>query len=227
MKVLIIEDNAEVVEAVSLCLQIRWPDADISYSYGGLTGVQMVESQVYDIVILDINLPGINGFEVLKRIRSFSTVPVIILTVRGWEEDQVEGLESGADDYIVKPFRPRELVSRVNAVLRRVNTAAIGVENHTLVRGAIRLLLNSNEVQTKEEKIRLTPTECKVLYALMKNDGQTLSSKILLTEILGREDGNTEIIRTYIRRLRSKLQDSPPSVILNDRGGGYRFVSPK
>src|SRR4030042_172758 len=227
MKVLIIEDNAEVVEAVSLCLQIRWPDADISYSYGGLTGVQMVESQTYDIVILDINLPGINGFEVLKRIRSFSSVPVIILTVRGWEEDQVEGLELGADDYIVKPFRPRELVSRVNSVLRRVNTAAVGVENHTLVRGIIRLLLNSNEVQMKEEKIRLTPTECKVLYALMKNDGQTISSKILLTEILGREDGNTEIIRTYIRRLRSKLQDSPPSIILNDRGGGYRFVSPK
>jgi DNA-binding response OmpR family regulator len=227
MKVLIIEDNAEVVEAVSLCLQIRWPDADISYAYGGLTGVQMAEAQAYDIVILDINLPGINGFEVLKRIRSFSTVPVIILTVRSWEEDQVEGLELGADDYIVKPFRPRELVSRVNSVLRRVNIAATGVENHTLVRGAIRLLLNSNEVQMKEEKIRLTPTECKVLYALMKNDGQTISSKILLTEILGREDGNTEIIRTYIRRLRSKLQDSPPSIILNDRGGGYRFVTPK
>ncbi|UCC17488.1 MAG: response regulator transcription factor [Dehalococcoidales bacterium] len=227
MKVLIIEDNAEVVEAVSLCLQIRWPDADISFAYGGLTGVQMVESQAYDIVILDINLPGINGFEVLKRIRSFSSVPVIILTVRGWEEDQVEGLELGADDYIVKPFRPRELVSRVNSVLRRVNTAASGIEDHSLVRGAIRLLLNSNEVQMEEGKIRLTPTECKVLYALMKNDGQTLSSKILLTEILGREDGNTEIIRTYIRRLRSKLQDSPPSIILNDRGGGYRFVSPK
>jgi DNA-binding response OmpR family regulator len=127
----------------------------------------------------------------------------------------------------VKPFRPRELVSRVNSVLRRVNTSAFGVENHTLVRGAIRLLLNSNEVQMKEEKIRLTPTECKVLYALMKKDGQTLSSKILLTEILSREDGNTEIIRTYIRRLRSKLQDSPPSIILNDRGGGYRFVTPK
>ena len=187
----------------------------------------MVEAQPYDIIILDINLPGINGFEVLRRIRSFSMVPVIILTVRGWEEDQVEGLELGADDYIVKPFRPRELVSRVNSVLRRVNTAAIGVENHTLVRGTIRLLLNSNEVQMKEEKFRLTPTECKVLYALMKNDGQTLSSKVLLTEILGREDGNTEIIRTYIRRLRSKLQDSPPSIILNDRGGGYRFVSPK
>ncbi len=227
MKVLIIEDNAEVVEAVSLCLQIRWPDVDISFAYGGLTGVQMVESQTYDIVLLDINLPGINGFEVLKRIRSFSTVPVIILTVRGWEEDQVEGLELGADDYIVKPFKPRELVSRVNAVLRRVNTAAIGVENHTMVRGGIKLLLNSNEVQMKEEKIRMTPTECKVLYALMKNDGQTLSSRTLLTDILGRQDGNTEIIRTYIRRLRSKLQDSPPSIILNDRGDGYRFVSPK
>jgi DNA-binding response OmpR family regulator len=227
MKVLIIEDNAEVVEAVTLCLQIRWPDADISFSYGGLTGVQMVESQNFDIVLLDINLPGINGFEVLKRIRTFSTVPVIILTVRGWEEDQVEGLELGADDYIVKPFKPRELVSRVNSVLRRVNTMAVGTENHSLVRGTLKLLLNSNEVQMGEEKIKLTPTECKVLYALMKNDGQTLSSKTLLTEILGRDDENTEIIRTYVRRLRTKLKDTPPSIILNDRGGGYRFVTPK
>jgi len=227
MKVMIIEDNEEVVEAVTLCLQIRWPDADISYAYGGLTGVQMVESQSFDVVLLDINLPGIDGFEVLKRIRTFSSVPVIILTVRGWEEDQVEGLELGADDYIVKPFRPRELVSRVNSVLRRANTQVIGMESHSLVRGKLKLLLNSNEIENRDEKVKLTPTECKVLYALMKNDGQTISSKVLLNEILGREDNNTEIIRTYIRRLRSKLKDSPPSIILNDRGGGYRFVAPK
>ena len=227
MKVMIIEDNEEVVEAVTLCLQIRWPDADISYAYGGLTGVQMVEAQEFDIVLLDINLPGIDGFEVLRRIRTFSAVPVIILTVRGWEEDQVEGLELGADDYIVKPFRPRELVSRVNSVLRRASVQSIGLESHSLVRGNLRLLLNSNEVETKEGKVKLTPTECKVLYALMKNEGQTISSQTLLNDVLGREDTNTEIIRTYIRRLRSKLKDSPPSIILNDRGGGYRFVAPK
>ncbi len=227
MKVMIIEDNEEVVEAVTLCLQIRWPDADISYAYGGLTGVQMVEAQEFDIVLLDINLPGIDGFEVLRRIRTFSAVPVIILTVRGWEEDQVEGLELGADDYIVKPFRPRELVSRVNSVLRRASVQSIGLESHSLVRGNLRLLLNSNEVESKEGKVKLTPTECKVLYALMKNEGQTISSQTLLNDVLGREDTNTEIIRIYIRRLRSKLKDSPPSIILNDRGGGYRFVAPK
>ncbi len=227
MKVMIIEDNEEVVEAVTLCLQIRWPDADISYAYGGLTGVQMVEAQEFDIVLLDINLPGIDGFEVLRRIRTFSAVPVIILTVRGWEEDQVEGLELGADDYIVKPFRPRELVSRVNSVLRRASVQSIGLESHSLVRGNLRLLLNSNEVESKEGKVKLTPTECKVLYALMKNEGQTISSQTLLNDVLGREDTNTEVIRTYIRRLRSKLKDSPPSIILNDRGGGYRFVAPK
>ena len=227
MKVMIIEDNEEVVEAVTLCLQIRWPDADISYAYGGLTGVQMVEAQEFDIVLLDINLPGIDGFEVLRRIRTFSAVPVIILTVRGWEEDQVEGLELGADDYIVKLFRPRELVSRVNSVLRRASVQSIGLESHSLVRGNLRLLLNSNEVESKEGKVKLTPTECKVLYALMKNEGQTISSQTLLNDVLGREDTNTEIIRTYIRRLRSKLKDSPPSIILNDRGGGYRFVAPK
>ena len=227
MKVLIIEDNAEVVEAVTLCLQIRWPDADISFASGGLEGAEMVESETYDVVILDINLPGMNGFEVLKRIRTSSSVPVLILTVRGWEEDQVEGLELGADDYIVKPFRPRELVSRVNSILRRVNTAAAGAEEHTLTRGSLKLYLNSNEILVGEDKVRLTPTECKVLYALMKNDGQTINSNTLVTEVLGREDGNTEIIRTYIRRLRNKLNDSPPSMILNDRGGGYRFVTPR
>ena len=175
-------------------------------------------------------MPGMDGFEVCRRLKESEqtkNIQIVAITSLRDMDSKIKGIELGADDYIVKPFRPRELVSRVNAVLRRVNTTALGVENHTLVRGAIRLLLNSNEVQMKESKIRLTPTECKVLYALMKNDGQTLSSKILLTEILGREDGNTEIIRTYIRRLRSKLQDSPPSIILNDRGGGYRFVTPK
>ena len=120
MKVLIIEDNAEVVEAVSLCLQIRWPDADVSFAYGGLTGVQMVESQTYDIVILDINLPGINGFEVLKRIRSFSNVPIIMLSGLDRDQDRVRGLDMGADQYMTKPCAMQELVARVEALLRRV-----------------------------------------------------------------------------------------------------------
>ncbi len=119
MKVLIIEDDANVVEAVSLCLQLRWPEVTLSIAAEGTKGIEILESGSFDTVILDINLPDINGFEVLKRIRSFSNVPVIILTVREGEEDQVRGLEMGADDYIVKPFRPRDLIARVYSVLCR------------------------------------------------------------------------------------------------------------
>ncbi|MFC1939788.1 response regulator transcription factor [Chloroflexota bacterium] len=119
MKALIIEDNADVVEAISLCLQTRWPDVTISSSALGFNGVEKVKSLSLDIIILDLNLPDIDGLEVLRQIRSFSSLPIIIVTVRGEEDDQAKGLEMGADDYIVKPFRPRDLIARVNSVLRR------------------------------------------------------------------------------------------------------------
>ena len=119
MKVLIIEDNADVVEAISLCLQIRWPEVAISASASGLKGAEMAKSLSFDIILLDLNLPDTDGLEVLRQIRSFSNIPIIIVTVRGNEDDQAKGLEMGADDYIVKPFRPRDLVARVNSVLRR------------------------------------------------------------------------------------------------------------
>ncbi|MCK4721826.1 MAG: response regulator, partial [Dehalococcoidia bacterium] len=101
MRVLIIEDSAEVVEAVSLCLQLRWPEVILSIAADGTRGIEILKPESFDIVILDINLPDIDGFEVLKRVRSFSSVPIIILTVRGKEEEQARGLEMGADDYIV------------------------------------------------------------------------------------------------------------------------------
>ena len=122
LRVLIIEDSFEVAEAVSLCLQVRWPQTTIEVAPEGTSGLQMLKAENFDIVILDINLPDIDGFEVLRQIRSFSNVPTIILTVREKEEEQVAGLEIGADDYIVKPFRPRDLVARVNAILRRLDS---------------------------------------------------------------------------------------------------------
>ena len=226
MKVLIVEDNAEVVEAVSLCLQLRWPEASILIAAEGYKGIEMLEADSVDIVILDINLPDIEGFQVLERVRAFSNVPVIILTVRGREQDQTKGLEIGADDYIVKPFRPRDLVARVNAVLRRSVSPKAPGELPYIIRGKLTLNFTSNEAHIGDQTIKLTPTESKLLYVLMENAKSTLSSKNVSQQVWGKDDMNTDPVRTYIRRLRNKLNDNPPQIILTEYGEGYKFVSP-
>ena len=118
-KILIVEDNQEVVEAVSLAIQIRWPRSTIISTDSGRKGIELVIEKQPDMVILDLGLPDISGFEVLKDIRNFSSIPIIVLTVRGEEADVVRGLELGADEYIVKPFRQFELLSRIRALTRR------------------------------------------------------------------------------------------------------------
>jgi len=226
LKVLIVEDNAEVVEAVSLCLQLRWPEASILIAAEGYKGIEMLEADSVDIVILDINLPDIEGFQVLEQVRTFSNVPVIILTVRGREQDQTKGLEIGADDYIVKPFRPRDLVARVNAVLRRSVSPKAPGELPYIIRGKLTLNFTSNEAHIGDQTIKLTPTESKLLYVLMENAKSTLSSKNVSQQVWGKDDMNTDPVRTYIRRLRNKLNDNPPQIILTEYGEGYKFVSP-
>lgn len=177
--------------------------------------------------MLDINLPDIDGFEVLRRIRSFSDVPVIMLTVRGREEDQTRGLEMGADDYIVKPFRPRDLVARVNAVLRRAAIYAGNREQQpSITRGKLVLNLTNNEVQLGDKKIKLTPIESKLLYVLMETPNGTLGGERISQEVWGKEHMSTDPLRTYIRRLRNKLNDNPPQIILTEYGEGYKFVNP-
>ena len=226
MKVLIIEDDANVVEAVSLCLQLRWPDVTLSIAAEGTRGIEILESGSFDLVILDINLPDFDGFEVLKQVRSFSNVSIIILTVRGMEEDQVRGLEMGADDYIVKPFRPRDLIARVNSVFRRASAPKVTKEQPLVVRGKLVLNLATNEVRLGEEIVKLTPNESKVLYVLMNNAEHTISSGKISQEVWGKEYVNSVPVRTLIRRLRNKLDDSPPQIILSKRGEGYKFISP-
>jgi len=226
LKALIIEDSIDVVEAVSLCLQLRWPEVTISIATEGAKGIGILKSGPFDIVILDINLPDIDGFKVLRQIRSLSNVPIIILTVREQEDDQTRGLEMGADDYIVKPFRPRDLIARVNAVLRRTRVSEAAAGQTSVIRGKLTLNLTTNNVQLGEDMVKLTPTECKMLYVLMNNAKQTLRSNEILKEVWGQKHVNTDLVRTYIRRIRDKLKDKPPQIILNQRGGGYRFVTP-
>ncbi|MFC1958161.1 response regulator transcription factor [Chloroflexota bacterium] len=226
MRVLIIEDNADVAEAMSLCLQLRWPEVDISVSTLGTYGVEMSKSLSFDVIILDLNLPDIDGLEVLRQIRSFSDIPIIIVTVRGGEDDQAKGLETGADDYIVKPFRPRDFVARVYSVLRRSLVSEVSQDPQSIICGKLMFRLIDNVVQFGEEIVKLTPKESKLLYVLMTNAEHTLSSEKILQEVWGKDAVTTDVVRTYVRRLRDKLKDQPPQIILNQRGGGYRFVSP-
>ena len=226
MKALIIEDDINVAEAVSLCFQLRWPDITLNHVTKGGDGLSILNSKAFDIVILDINLPDMSGFDVLQTIRSFSSVPVIILTVREKEEEEVHGLEIGADDYIVKPFKPRDLIARVNSVLRRVNLSKISIQSPVLAKGKVSLNLSRNEVNINDLKQKLTPNEAQILYTLMNNSGNIISSEEISQAVWGKEFDDNNRIRTYIRRLRLKLNDNPPRIIRSKRGKGYSFFSP-
>ena len=125
MKVLVVDDSPEITEVVSLCFQLRWPDTEVVSASDGIQGLKMVETERPDIVILDVGLPGMDGFQVLRELRRLSQVPVIMLTVRGEDIDVARGLEFGADDYVRKPFSHVELMARVQAVLRRVKGVSV------------------------------------------------------------------------------------------------------
>ena len=224
MEVLIIEDDLNVVEAVSICLQLRWPEASVDVAYDGLTGLDKLKTESFDVVILDINLPDINGFEVLKQIRSFSDVPVIIVTVRGAEDDMTTGLELGADDYIVKPFRPRDLASRVNAVLRRNRKYKTVSDTNIIVTGNMTLDFGNNTVTLDAKRVVLTMIEARILSILMKNAGQTISSEDISRIVWGTEENAANRVRLNISRIRRKLSDVPPRLIISERGIGYRLL---
>lgn len=220
MKVLLIEDDREIVEAIVLAFQIRWPEAKVISTRLGNKGVELVECEAPDIVILDLGLPDINGFEVLRQIRLFSRVPTIILTVRSDEADIVKGLEWGADDYITKPFRQLEFLARVKALIRRQSPS----EEEILVRGLLRLDATTGELDSAGKKIALTITESRILNYLMKNAGHVVTHSSLAETVWGDDyPGATDSLKVHIRRLREKIEADPsnPQLILTKTGVGY------
>ena len=226
MKVLVIEDEKSIFDAIKLAFEFRWPDAELVYSATGKKGAPLVKKESPDIVILDLNLPDISGFEVLKEIREFSTVPVIILTVRSDDEDMLKGLETGADDYIIKPFNYMTLLARVRAVLRRAEAIPYAGKHDNAVNSRVKIDFVNQKVKVDNHLIELTPFEYKLLALLVKNCDQIVNYKKITSEVWGTDyGGQTENIRICIRRLRKKLQDNPPEMIINKRGGGYMFKS--
>lgn len=226
MKVLIIEDDREIVEAISLAFQIRWPEAKVVSTHLGEKGVELVESEAPDIVILDLGLPDISGFEVLDQIRRFSNVPTIILTVRSEEADVVRGLECGADDYITKPFRQLELLARVKALIRRQSPS----EEETVIAGALRLDATTGQLHHDGKEIALTITESRILNHLMKNAGYVTTHSSLAEAVWGDDyPGVVDSLKVHIRRLREKIEADPshPQLILTKTGVGYFLTKPE
>ncbi len=226
MKVLLIEDDKEIIDAISLAFQIRWPEAEVVSTRLGEKGVELVESEAPDIVILDLGLPDISGFEVLRQVRLFSRVPTIILTVRSDEADVVKGLEWGADDYITKPFRQLELLARVKALIRRQSPS----EEGPLVYGPLRLDATTGQLYYGEREIALTVTENHILSHLMRNAGHVVTHSSLAEAVWGDDyPGATDSLKVHIRRLREKIEADPshPQLILTRTGVGYLLAKPE
>ena len=227
MKILIVEDAPEVVESVRIGLTLQWRDVDVLSIGEGEAAVHLVEREAPDLVLLDIGLPDIDGYEVLRQIRAFSDVPVIILTARDDTMDKVKGLELGADDYVTKPFNHLELMARVKAVLRRLEMPPPTSRAPSFRSGDLEVDFARQEARLRGERLDLTPTEYKLLYHLVRNAGHVLQHATLLAKVWGREYvDEVDYIRVYIRRLREKLGDDPenPRFIRTERGLGYRFV---
>jgi len=226
MKALLIEDEKSIIDAINVAFEFRWPDAEMVASTTGKQGIDMVRKEAPDIVILDLNLPDISGFDVLKAIREFSSVPVIIVTVRSDDEDMLKGLETGADDYIVKPFNYMTLLARVRAVLRRTEAIPFVGKHDNAINSRLKIDFVNQKVKVDNRLVKLTPVEYKLLALLIKNRDQIVPYERIMDEVWVKGySGDTESIRITIRRLRKKLQDSPPNMIINKRGLGYMLKS--
>ncbi|MBA7698040.1 Alkaline phosphatase synthesis transcriptional regulatory protein PhoP [subsurface metagenome] len=229
MKVLVIEDDPGIIEVVSLCFQLRWSGTTVVSAANGQKGIELVENESPDVVILDIGLPDMDGYQVLKEIRRFADVPVLMLTVRGEDTDIAKGLELGADDYITKPFSHIELIARVQAVLRRAQGLAVTDEERPFTSGKLSVDFNRNEVLINGESIKLTSTERKLLYYLIRNEGRILSHESLLTKVWGDTYVDArDLLRVHIQHLRQKLGDTAesPIIIVTEHGIGYKFIRP-
>ena len=222
-RVLIIDDDVELCRLLSERLE---PEGfAIEAIQNGQIGLKRASSGQHDLVILDLMLPGMSGLDVLRNLRSRSSVPVLILTARGDDVDRILGLEIGADDYLPKPFNPRELVARIRAILRRVSRDA--GNGSVVVVDSVRLEPSALKVWVSEAEVNLTSLEFSLLEVLMRNAGQVMTREDLTERVLGRKAGPFDrVIDVHVSNLRKKLgRFSPEELIKAVRGAGYLFVA--
>ncbi len=227
-RILVVDDERRMVGFIRLNLE--QDGFEVIEAYNGTQALERLRDSLPDLILLDVMMPDIDGFEVLRMIREISQVPVIMLTAKGEENDKVKGLELGADDYVTKPFSPRELVSRVKAVLRRGSTFEEDEEGVIEVDDRLKIDFSRREVWVDDELVKLRPTEYRLLYHLVQNAGWVLTHDQILTKVWGYEyRDEPHYVRLYINYLRKKIEEDPsnPEYILTERGVGYRFVDYK
>ena len=227
-RILVVDDESRMVRFVKMNLDLE--GYHTLEANDGMEALQKVRDYNPDLVLLDVEMPGMDGFETLEHIREISDAAVIMLTVRSEEEDRIRGLDLGADDYVTKPFSPRELSSRIRAVLRRFEQAGrpdaqiIDIDDH------LQVDLQRRDVIVDGERINLRPTEYRLLYHLIQNAGWVVPHETLLTKVWGHEYVNdNHLLRLYVTYLRKKIEPDPsnPRYIFTERGLGYRFVDYK
>ena len=229
--ILVVDDEARMVEFIKMNLELE--GFRVVNAADGYQALEKVVRELPDLVILDVMMPDMDGFETLKKIREVSTIPVIFLSVKGEEFDRVRGLDLGADDYMTKPFSPRELVSRIRAVLRRIEEKGQAGGAEIVIDDELRINFDQRKVIVRGQEILLRPTEYRLLYQLVNNAGKLLSHETLLSRVWGPEyRDEDQYVRLYVTYLRQKIEKDPknPKYILSERGLGYRFrefTSPK
>jgi DNA-binding response OmpR family regulator len=229
MKILVIDDDPSLREALQIGVQFQWEDAEVIATADGEEGLERFFQDEPDVLLLDVTMPKMNGFEVLEHIRRVSDVPVIMLTARGEELDQVRGLELGADDYVAKPFSYLALMARIKAVLRRAELPAPVDNLPDFTAGDLAIHFQNQEVTLAGAPIKLTPVEYKLLYHLVRNSGHLMPHQALLDRVWGSDyDAGPEYLKVFISRLRAKLRrPGGPEYIETERGRGYRFIRPR
>ncbi len=220
-KILVAEDQRDISDVVSKYLLNE--GYDVTVAHDGFEALDHFGKDRFHLVLLDIMMPGISGFDVLKEIREVSDVPVIMLTAREEEVDRLRGFDFGADDYVVKPFSPRELMKRIQVFMKRIYN---GTDEIVYRYEDLELHTKSMQLFKNETEISITSAEYRLLYVLFKNQGQILSREQIIELAFGNEyEGYDRSIDTYIKRIRKKIEDDPkhPKILVTKYGAGYKF----
>lgn len=223
-KILIIEDEASFSDAIKFLLEKE--GFEVAVANNGQVGITEFQKNGADLILLDLMLPGLPGTEVCRQIRSESKVPIIMLTARDTEIDKVVGLELGADDYVTKPYSSRELIARINAVLRRVGSAEPTGDVGVISVGPIRLDIDRHQLSVNNMQVSIPLKEFELLEFLMRNSGRVLTRNQLIDRVWGSDYfGDTKTLDVHIKRLRAKIEKDPanPDFIQTVRGLGYKF----
>jgi two-component system KDP operon response regulator KdpE len=226
MKILLVDDEKDFVKILGMAFHVYRPGYTLVAAHNGNDALAAVSKDAPDMVLLDVMLPDMDGFEICQTIRAQSSVPIILLTARDREEDVVRGLELGADDYLTKPFSHRELMARIDALLRRARATAFNGQAGFFCTGDLTVDFARRQAIIRHKRLELTPKEYEVLEHLARNAGQVLTHDALLAKVWGPQyRDEPQYLKTYIYRLRKKIEENPrsPRYIVSHYGTGYRL----